>query len=206
MNLSQLFVRSELLGIIFCSVLSVCCSSVAVIVCAVAGRSIIMADDLSRRSKYIIGKIGAQSYCFGSTRFQIDLDRDLFDEYTSFDEYMECVAKSPVFKAFANCSKTLDCDGTVDQFLLESTVDSLTPFVKSSAAFDFCNKMVFETMILYKASKTDMFADVHPKRKRDFEPTDGLFLVVGKCAYLFRITQELSLFVNFPFYCHSILL
>jgi hypothetical protein len=135
-----------------------------------------------------------------------------------FDEYMKCVAKSPVFKAVEESSKTSDCDGTVENFLLEpkaNALHSVAPFIESSKAFDVSNKIAFETVILYNVTKTDMFSDVNTIDKKHvtifnkgtethkitgLEPTGGVWMVIGMCSAVIRKCK------NVPFFNLSVLL
>ena len=123
------------------------------------------------------------------------------DRYTDSDasplkKYMDFIADSPVFKTFANRSKTSDSDAAVDDFLQSYTFDPTNadePFVESSDPFDVMNETAIETVELYKSTNTDMFAHVRNKNMKDtsippfdLSPTEGLYLVVGKCADMFQ--------------------
>jgi hypothetical protein len=108
------------------------------------------------------------------------------------EKYMESIADSPVFETFANRSKTSDSDRAVDDFLQSYTFDPTNadePFVEYSDPFDVMNEIAIETVELCKSTKTDMFANVRDKNMEDtpippldFSPTEGLYLLVGKCA------------------------
>lgn len=168
-----------------CSVFAVylLCVYVVVILCS-AFFSTIMAAQLNDLARYAIERINSKVH-------SMTLD------IVPFDEYMECVAKSQVFKKLTNSSTILDCDGYVDQFLLENTEDS----PQSSKAFDVSNEIVFQTLKLYKWSETDIFSNIRYKHKRiasnlpnDLEPTEGLHTVVGMCT---------AVIIKYNKYCFS---
>lgn len=168
-----------------------------------------MVDFLTIRSQRAIDMINQQIARPGGYKFCDKLVNDAEEFDTSpFDDYMQGVAQSPVFGTFADSNNNSDCNGTVDQFLLENIVDSPEteePFIESFHAFGVSNDIAMDTVELYKGTQTDMFGDVGHKTKSadktksanktksaksvssyDLEPTDGLFLVVGKCAKVIR--------------------
>jgi hypothetical protein len=166
-----------------------------------------MVDQLTERSGYTIGKIaGRLDYLkpkAGILCPMMSKEVEKWDE-TPFDEYVKCVAKSPVFMAFEESSNTADGDGTVEQFLLESKANaphSVAPFIESSEAFDVSNKIAFETVKLYNVTKTDMFSEVNTTKTRHvtifnkgtethkitgLEPTGGVWMVIGMCSAVVR--------------------
>jgi hypothetical protein len=156
-----------------------------------------MEKELTGSSEYTIERIYEQT--LGPIAYR--LCPMMRDHYTDSDaspleKYMDSIADSPVFKTFANRSKTSDSDNAVDDFLQSSTFDPTNadePFVESSDPFDVMNGTAIETVELYKSTNTDMFAYVRDKNMKDtsippsdLSPTEGLYLVVGKCSDMFQ--------------------
>ena len=155
-----------------------------------------MEKELNDRSVYAIERIyqlalGATAYKFCPIMREHYMEFDL----SPFDKFIESVADSPVFETFADISKTSDSDNTVERFLLQRTVDppdsedSEAPFVESSDAIEVSKVIAGETVELYRMTKTDMFAFVREKNMADtskapddLTPTEGLFLLICKCA------------------------
>jgi hypothetical protein len=152
-----------------------------------------MEKELNDRSVYAIERIyqlalRATAYKFCPIMREHYMEFDL----SPFDKFIESVADSPVFETFADISKTSDSDSTVERFLLQCTVDlpnSEAPFVESSDAIEVSNEIAGETVELYRMTKTDMFAFVREKNMADtskapddLTPTEGLFLLICKCA------------------------
>lgn len=156
-----------------------------------------MEKELTGSSEYTIERIYEQT--LGPIAYR--LCPMMRDHYTDSDaspleKYLDSIADSPVFKTFANRSKTSDSDNAVDDFLQSSTFDPTNadePFVESSDPFDVMNGTAIETVELYKSTNTDMFAYVRDKNMKDtsippydLSPTEGLYLVVGKCSDMFQ--------------------
>ena len=173
-----------------------------------------MVDLLTIRSQHAIDMINqklASPCCYKFCSKLINKGEE-FDT-SPFDDYMQDVAQSPVFKTFADSNNNSDCNGIVDQFLLENIVDSPEaekPFIESVHAFGVGNEIAMETVELYKGTQTDMFADVGHNTKSanktngaksvshfDLEPTDGVFLVIGKCAKVIRKSNTYLCFLIF---------
>jgi hypothetical protein len=174
-----------------------------------------LTDELTERSGYTIGKIAAWLLIIKSRAAilcPMMSKKGKESDESPFDEYRKCLAKSPVFKAFEESSKTTDCDGTVEHFLLESKANALhsvAPFIESSKAFDVSNKIAFETVKLYNVTKTDMFSDVNTIDKKHvtifnkgtetgiitgLEPTGGLWMVIGMCSAVIRKCKNIPVF------------
>lgn len=156
-----------------------------------------MEKELTGSSEYTIERIYEQM--LGPSAYRLcPMMRDHYmdSDASPLEKYMDSIADSPVFKIFANRSKTSDSDNAVDDFLQSSTFDPTNadePFVESSDPFDVMNGTAIETVELYKSTKTDIFANVRHKNMidtsippLDLSPTEGLYLLVGKCADMFQ--------------------